>query len=79
MGTVIDGSEIDIFDCVASDLNEAAGEECNYYSINKEKSDIDMLYGEFSSRKHDGPWRLPSTRRVGRPHLPVCVVQDASG
>ncbi len=60
IGKVIDGSEVFIHDMVASDLNEAAGDEINYYSLNKDSSTIDPLYGEFIDRDIDGPWKLPA-------------------
>ena len=60
MGRLIDGSELDFFDGVASDMNDLAGEEINYYSSNKEKSKIDPLYGEYTEHKIDGPWKVPA-------------------
>ena len=60
MGKILDGSESALFDSITSDLNEAAGEEVNYYSSNKEQSTIDPLYGEYVNHKIDGPWKLPA-------------------
>lgn len=60
MGKILDGSELPLFDSIASDLNEAAGDIVNYYSNNKQMSKIDPIYGEYSKRQTDGPWRLPA-------------------
>ena len=58
MGTILDGSELFFFDSVNSNMTEAAGIEVNYYSMNKQGSVIDPLYGEYAQREVDGPWRL---------------------
>lgn len=60
MGFVLDGSELRIFDVVTSDQTVSAGEEVNYYSVNKQTSKVDPLYGEYKHRQVDGPWRLPA-------------------
>ena len=60
MGFILDGSDAAVFELIDSNLNEAVGEEVNYYSLNKDKSKIDPVYGEFIDRKIDGPWRLPA-------------------
>ena len=60
MGKLLDDSEIELFDMVASEVNELAGDEVNYHSVNKEKSEIDPIYGEYKKRHIDGPWRLPA-------------------
>lgn len=59
MGNIFDGSELGIFDSMAADMVEAIGEEVNYYSLNKDTSKYDPLYGEYTSRGIDGPWKMP--------------------
>lgn len=58
MGRLLDDSEIQLFDCIASELTELAGEEINYYGMANDEATIDPLYGEFVSRKVAGPFRI---------------------
>jgi hypothetical protein len=58
MGRILDDSEREFFDCIASELNELAGEEINFYGQNIKKSTIDPLYGEPVERKIEGPFRV---------------------
>lgn len=60
MGKVLDGSEVELFDCINQDLIELAGEEINYYAQGDPRSKktrgkrrdgqgrIDPLYGEYT-------------------------------
>lgn len=58
MGKILDDSELSLFDSIASDLNTAAGTAVNYYSVNRKKSKIDPLFGEYENRVIDGPFGL---------------------
>jgi hypothetical protein len=50
MGKVLDDSEVDLFDCINSDMIELTGVEINYYPHNAQspvnRRKIDPLYGE---------------------------------
>lgn len=59
-GSILNDSESNLFDMIASDLTRAAGVDLNYYSMEKGKSNIDPLYGEYQTREYEGPWLLPS-------------------
>lgn len=61
MGFILDGSELRIFDSVTSDQTAAAGDDVNYYSLNKQASTVDPLYGEYITRQMDGPWRISAS------------------
>lgn len=58
MGTLLDDSESEYFSCIANELNELAGDEINYYGMNRAKYKVDPLYGEPVKREIDGPFRL---------------------
>lgn len=58
MGRLLDDSEMALFDCIASDLNELAGDEVNFYGQDIPNSTIDPLYGEPSDRAILPPVRL---------------------
>lgn len=64
MGTVLDDSEVELFDCINSDLIELAGVEINFYGYDptsvSNRAKIDPLYGEPTSRDIDGPIRIPA-------------------
>lgn len=60
MGTLLDDSESSLFDSVASDMAKLAGEQINYYSMNRPRTKIDPLYGEAVERSVDGPYRVPA-------------------
>lgn len=60
MGRILDDSEQELFDMVASDQNEAAGIDVNFYSNNKKLGTKDPLYGEYVNRHIDGPYRVPA-------------------
>ncbi len=60
MGFLLDSSELRLFDIVTSDHTAAGGDDVNYYSVNKHESKVDPLYGEYTKRQVDGPWRLPA-------------------
>jgi len=62
MGKILDDSELEIFDCINSDLNELAGVKVNYYGYNPfSEANIaltDPLYGEPTERCFDGPFSV---------------------
>ena len=62
VGRVLDDSELELFDCIASDLNELAGSKINYYGYDpyslENRALIDPLYGEPTERKFSGPFRI---------------------
>lgn len=60
MGRLLDDSELEYFSGIASELNELAGDEVNYYAMNQPGYKIDPLYGEPAERSIDGPFRVPA-------------------
>ena len=58
MGSLLDDSERALFDSVTTDLNRLAGDQINYYSMNRPNTKIDPLYGEAMERSIDGPYRV---------------------
>lgn len=59
MGSILDDGESSfLWDCISSDHKSAAGTEVNFYSVNKQNSVIDPLYGEYTKREIDGPWKI---------------------
>jgi hypothetical protein len=58
MGKLLDDSELEYFDSIASELNALAGDDINYYAMNRAKYKIDPLYGEPIQRQTLGPFRV---------------------
>lgn len=75
MGTLLDDSEQEFFDCIASEITEMAGEPVNYYSLNRAKTKIDPLYGEATDRKWEGPFRVMAYVQFPNPE----VIADEHG
>jgi hypothetical protein len=64
MSNILDnGDHSLLWDLISSDHKKGAGTDVNYYSVNKIASTMDPLYGEYTERKIDGPWRLPAIAR----------------
>jgi hypothetical protein len=55
---ILDDSESAFFDSVNAEQIALAGGEVNFYGQNVKESKVDPLYGEFSQRKVEGPWRV---------------------
>jgi len=58
MGKVLDGSEVDLFDCINQDMIDLTGEEINYYAYDatsiRNRQKVDPLYGEPTERDFGG-------------------------
>lgn len=64
MGKVLDDSEVELFDCINTDLIELTGVEINFYGYDptsvQNRAKIDPLYGEPTERDIQGPFRIPA-------------------